>query len=176
MSKPFLIFALPRSMTAWASCFLTIGDIYCEHELPVDTDKLVEFVRNSPFAFTGIADPGLLLRWREVTEALPDATLIYIRRPSHQSQRALARVAGVPCQQMDEGYKELARCARNFLEGREPHIIEFSQLATEEGACRLWSLVTGGAQVPSCHVLRMLKMHIQQHPQRIVEAVTKVIQ
>lgn len=175
MSKPFLIFGLPRSMTAWASCFLTIGDIYCEHELPLRVEQLVSFIRNSPFTHTGIADPGMVLRWLEITDALPDASLIYIRRPAPQSQRALARIAGVPSAQMDEGYRRLTGAAREFLQAKEPTVIEFSKLATEEGACALWKAATGGAQLPATHCHKMLRMHIQQHPDFIIQAVTDAI-
>lgn len=173
MSKPFLIFGLPRSMTAWASCFLTIGDIYCEHELPLEVKDIVSFIRNSPFTHTGIADPGMLLRWKEITDALPDASLIYIRRPSHQAQRALARVAGTPVAQMDEGFRQLCAAARAFLEAKEPTIIEFSKLPTEEGACALWKAATDNAQLPATHCQKMLRMHIQQHPNLIIQAVTQ---
>lgn len=173
MSKPFLIFALPRSMTAWASCFLTIGDVYCEHELPLDVERIVSFIRNSPFTYTGIADPGMLLRWKEITDALPDASLIYLRRPSHQSQRSLARVAGCPVGQMDEGFKQLCAAARDFIQAKEPTIIEFSKLPTEDGACSLWKAATGDTQLPATHCQKMLRMHIQQHPDLIIEAVSK---
>jgi hypothetical protein len=167
MTQPFLIFALPRSMTAWTSCFLTIGNVYCQHEMPVETEQIVSFMQNSPFEFTGICDPGLLLRWRELTDALPNAKLIYIRRPSHQSLKSLAKAGAVDPKLMTPGFDRLNECASEFIQAREPLIIDWKKLQTPEGACELWQTVTGNNTAPASHVIKMLTLHIEQNPELI---------
>lgn len=169
--KPFLIFALPRSMTAWSSCFLTIGDVYCHHETPMTVPEIVDFMLGSPFDHTGIADPGLLLRWRELTEAMPDARLIYLRRPNYQSQRALAETAGVDPATMEQGFQCLSKAADDFIQHCEPKVIDWKRLATSAGACELWEAATGRTDVPTAHVMKMISLHIQQRPEFIQASV-----
>lgn len=170
MSKPFLIFALPRSMTAWCSCFLTVGDCYCLHETPMTTEQIVAFMRTSPFGFTGIAAPNLILNWRELTAALSDAKILYLRRPAHQSQKALAAAGGVTAESIEVGFQGLLAKVDDFIQHAEPQIIDWKELGTAEGMVKLWRAVTGGIQLPATHAHKMLSLHIQQKSELIQAA------
>src|SRR5687767_13388120 len=93
--KRFIILGMPRSMTAWLSCFLTCGPVFCQHELSGKLDsaqEIADSLRQQPFPFSGLADPGALMIWRELTELLPDAIFIYVRRNPSDSKRSLATV------------------------------------------------------------------------------------
>lgn len=170
-TTPFLIFSMPRSMTAWCSCFLTFADIYCQHETPLPVKGIVDFMEGSPFAFTGIADPGMLLRWKEVTEALPTARLIYLRRPNYQSQKAFAKAAKIDPKGMDEGYLRLTEAADEFIKHCEPRVLDWKSLTTEQGAMALWEAATGRTDAPATHVIKMLSLHIEQRPELIQASV-----
>lgn len=170
-TTPFLIFAMPRSMTAWSSCFLTLADVYCQHETPLAVPAIVDFMEQSPFAHTGIADPGMLLRWHELTEALPTARLVYLRRPNYQSQKALATVGKVNPKTMDAGFLRLSEAADAFIQHCEPTVIDWKRIATTEGACELWEAATGRTDVLATHVIKMLSLHIQQRPEIIQESI-----
>lgn len=169
-TQPFLIFSMPRSMTAWASCFLTCGDTYCLHEQPMTPEQIAQFMEQSPFAYTGIANPNDMFRWREITDLLPNATLVYIRRRPEQAQRALARVAGVESRIMDKGFRALTDAAQEFIEACEPHIIEFSELQTAEGLVRLWQTVVPNLPLPATHAAKMFSLHIQQNPKLVAQS------
>jgi hypothetical protein len=170
-TQPFLIFALPRSMTAWTSCFLTVGDSFCMHEMPFNLDDIVQFMENSPFGFTGICDPGLLMRWDEVTKALPTAKLIYLRRPDYQCKRSLATAGGVDEKQLEMGFQMLSESADRFIQKCEPKVIDSAKLVTKDGLCELWEAVTGNMFVPPMlHVVKMLSLHVEQKPELIQAA------
>ena len=98
MKKPFIILAMPRSMTAWTSCFLTIGNVFCQHEIlrkDRRTDVAVQSILGQPYKYSGAACPGSLMVWQELVQRMPDANYIYIRRSPAQSLKSLAKVAQV---------------------------------------------------------------------------------
>lgn len=171
-TQPFLIFALPRSLTAWTSCALTVGNCFCMHEMPFETKDVLQYFENSPFAFTGVADSSLLLRWKEITQGLPTARLIYVRRPNYQSQNALARVADIDPRVLEDRYQALSQAADQFIQHCEPRILDASKLATRNGLCELWEAATGLApeSVPALHAAKMLSLHIEQKPEIIQQA------
>lgn len=173
MTKPFLIFALPRSMTAWASCFLTCGQLFCQHELfapGVKVEEVAARVRGEDVRYSGLADPGAILHWRELVGAIPEATLVYIRRPVAESRSALAQRCQVEEELMRPGYERLEAAVRDFLQHAEPYVIDFSDLQTDFGARVLWQWVAPDVCLPERHLEKMLSLHIEQNPKLLIAA------
>lgn len=171
--KPFLIFGLPRSMTAWMSCFLTCGEVFCQHELSgklSSAREIADSIRRQPFTYSGMADPGALMIWRELTELLPDATLIYVRRSPVESQQSIARVADVDARLLDSRYAALVRNAADFCQHAEPYRLEFSDLTQEHWLRILWGWVAGDEHLPEQHLTKMMSLHIRQRDEIIQQA------
>ena len=62
MNYPFLIFALPRSRTAWLAAFLDNAAVRCHHEALINYDNFAEFGKNmGRYLFHGNADSGMAL-------------------------------------------------------------------------------------------------------------------
>lgn len=171
--SPFLIFALPRSMTAWTSCFLTCGQLLCQHELfaPGLTAKdVAKKIKGENVRHSGLADPGAILRWRELVAEMPNATLVYIRRPVADSRAALANRCQVSEELMRPGYETLEAAARDFLQHAEPYVMDYADLQTEFGARVLWQWVAPDVCLPECHLQKMLSLQIEQNPKLLIAA------
>lgn len=174
--KPFIILGMPRSMTAWLSCFLTCGPVFCQHELSGKLDSATEIadsIKKQPFPFSGLADPGALMIWRELTELLPDATLIYIRRSSTDSQRALANVGGVEPFLLSERYDQLNLRASDFLYRAEPKVLEFHDLQQEPWLRVLWGWCAGSTPLPEGHLTKMMSLRVTQKDEIIQTAANR---
>lgn len=171
--KSFLIFGLPRSMTAWLSCFLTCGKVFCQHELTsklASAQEIAESIRQQPFPFSGLADPGALMIWRELTELLPDATIIYIRREPKQSRGSLARVGNINADYLFPRYTQLIQHATVFFQHSEPKILEFHDLLEEHWLRVLWRWVAGDTELPESHLRKMMSLRVTQKDEIIQQA------
>jgi len=169
MSKHFIILGLPRSMTAWTSCFLTCGDVFCLHE-HTGAKETAEAIRFSKYSYTGICCPASLVEWEELVRLLPDAKTVFIHRPIGESRASLAKVAEVPESLMADGYSVLATKIQGFIQYCEPNIIDVEELRTPDGARRLWNWVAPEANLSELHLRKMLSLHIEQHPALIRES------
>lgn len=173
MNQNFLIFGMPRSMTAWMSCFLTCGPVFCQHELSGKLDSAKEIadnLKNQPFAFSGLADPGALMIWRELTELLPDATIVFVKRNSADSRRALANVGGVDESQLLERYDMLSKRASDLLYIAEPKVLEFHDLRQEHWLRKLWEWCAGDTPLPPNHLRKMMTLRVTQKDEIIQAA------
>lgn len=170
MSRPFIILALPRSRTAWVSCFLTCGNLFCQHEVygvGVTPNEIARSIKEQRARYSGICCPGSLLVWRELVSLFPDATYVYLRRPRDESQASLARVSGVSEEILRPGFDALERAAREFVEEAEPYVVDSQNLSDEFWARMLWSWVAPDEPLPQAHLDRMMKLHIEQEPSLI---------
>jgi hypothetical protein len=171
ITKPFIILAMPRSMTAWTSCFLTCGNTFCQHEVFTQNEtahlQIANSVMRSPFKYSGIACPGSVMIWHRLFDLLPNANYIYIRRPVNESKRALASVAGVDQATIGEGYEVLQSLAETFIQVAEPRVIDYSELKTIEGMRKLWQWVCPDEYLPPEHLNKMHSLHIEQRKELI---------
>jgi hypothetical protein len=176
--KPFLIFALPRSMTAWTSCFLNYGDVICQHEMfqsmETTLEKVVESIQIQPAKYSGICDPSALIfgRWRKLVELLPSAPVVYIRRPVQECLESFAKVAQVSSGMWEKAMGAMAKEAEMMILKCEPLIIDWQELRTPTGCCKLWDYVAPSALLKDTHVKRMLSLHIEQRPE-LIQSVCK---
>lgn len=173
IQKPFLIFGMPRSMTAWLSCFLTCGPVFCQHELSGKLDspqEIAESIKKQPFPFSGLADPGALIFWKELTELLPDATLIYIRREPKESRYSLAAAGDVDSNLLLPRYASLIQNASAFCEHAEPKIFEFHDLLQEPYLRLLWGWCAGSSLLPEEHLKKMMTLRVTQKDEIIQAA------
>jgi hypothetical protein len=79
--RPFVIFALPRSRTAWLGAFLSYKDWVCFHEPSVGFRTKEDIKKVLDIPNRGIADTNLALLWPHVVQAAPHARIVTVRRP-----------------------------------------------------------------------------------------------
>lgn len=97
MSEPFLIFALPRSRTAWLANFLNYGAVECGHELTsgLCQDGLRQHLTGSAKAYAGNSDTGQALIANELLDLLPSARVVVVYRDERDVCASLSRI-GLP--------------------------------------------------------------------------------
>lgn len=88
MTKPFIIYALPRSRTLWLSKFLTYGKWECKHDLLAEYPAIFSIVEYLKQPYRGIVDTGLVM----VREQMPAAKIVCIHRKPQEVKNSLAAV------------------------------------------------------------------------------------
>lgn len=79
-SRPFVVFSLPRSRSAWASVFLSTPTRICAHDLGPRVDTLDEFVDAVRGLYAGTCETGAAFAWPLIRQQLPEARFAVIRR------------------------------------------------------------------------------------------------
>lgn len=82
MTRPFIIYALPRSRTAWLSKFLTYGDWKCGHDIVTDyfTPESLQHALTAPNF--GTVETGMAEGWKLARRLVPNAKVVVIKRSS----------------------------------------------------------------------------------------------
>lgn len=88
-SKPFLIFALPRSRTSWLSVFLSTDRSFCAHDHGAYSRSLPDLPQ---YEYVGMACTGAAHEWRQWVEKYPEAPIVVIRRNAFECGKKLAAV------------------------------------------------------------------------------------
>jgi len=109
--KGFIIYALPRSRTAWLAHFLTYGDWTCCHDVVTDVHSFAELQEIFGIPYIGSAETGMIEGWKAMEKIAPDHRRVVIRRPLEEIKASLAKFGLAD----DEG-----------LERREKMLIELS--------------------------------------------------
>jgi len=78
---PFMIFALPRSRTAWLSAFLTYGGWQCHHETAIRARSIEQMAWFLRLPRTGVAETACALGWRLFGYHVPELQRVVVRRP-----------------------------------------------------------------------------------------------
>ena len=81
MAPPFIIYALPRSRTAWLSKFLTYGEWFCGHDETRNVRSMADVKSWFAQPNTGLADDGAAPWWRMVQQHAPNIRTVVVRRP-----------------------------------------------------------------------------------------------
>lgn len=171
MSEHFIILGLPRSMTAWVSCFLTCGDVFCQHELSgrFPIEDISGVVRDQPFPISGICDSGLSQHGRPFVEKyFPNARVAIISRMYDDCVDSLEGI-GLSHESADR----LCGPALNgisWFAKEQAERFTFDELQTEEGARRLWEYVAPYVPLPPAHLAKMMTLKVTVHPKVYTEA------
>lgn len=81
MLAPFIVFALPRSRSAWLATFLTYRDWRCEHEGLMFCDSLEDVRTWLGRSCTGTCETAAAPFWKLLERFAPDARVVTLRRP-----------------------------------------------------------------------------------------------
>ena len=93
-SDPFVIFALPRSRTAWLSHFLSYGGWLCGHDEARHMRGLGDVKAWFAQPNTGTVETAIAHWWRLLPSLAPHAKVVVIRRPVAEVVDSLMRIPG----------------------------------------------------------------------------------
>ncbi len=130
---PFIVFALPRSRTAWLSRFLSYAEWQCGHD-EIRHCRSLEDVRawlSQPY--TGTVETAAAPFWRLLQQYQPAARIMVVRRPVAEVVDSLMRL-GLPfdAAKLTTSMRLYER-KLDQIEHRLPHALSvtFADLATE---------------------------------------------
>jgi hypothetical protein len=89
---PFVIFALPRSRTAWLSQFLAYGDWCCGHEEARHARTVDDLKSWLALPNCGTVETSASPWWRTLRRLRPDANVVVVRRPVAEVVDSLSRL------------------------------------------------------------------------------------
>lgn len=97
MKQPFIVFALPRSRTAWTTYYLAQNKRLVGHDIGIWCKKPDDFFANfGEGGMAGTVETGAMIGWRLIRERVPDARFAVIRRPVDGVKRSLGQFGIVP--------------------------------------------------------------------------------
>ncbi len=139
----FIIYALPRSRTAWMAEFLSYKDWTCGHEQAIFLRSIDDIKRLLSLPRVGVVETAAAPAWRIIHHHVPGLKAVVIRRPiddvmmsmvnvdlNGEAQYDIPRLRRV----MEYEYRLLDEIAS------QPGVLslEFSDLSTREGCKRLF--------------------------------------
>lgn len=131
----YLIFALPRSRTAWLSRFLTYGEWTCGHEELRHMRSLAELRTYASRARHGSAETIAAPGWRLLHILAPEAKAVVIRRPVKE---VIASLMALPIAFDRATITKLINAADRKLDQIEARLpclsVQYADLA-KESAC-----------------------------------------
>lgn len=131
---PFVIFALPRSRTAWLSKFLTVGDWVCGHDEIRHCRSLDDAKAWFAQPCVGTIETAAAPFWRLTAKIAPRARIVVIRRPVEE---VVASMLAIPGMVFDEECLTAAMRALDHkldqIEARLPCLsVKYADLAHEK--------------------------------------------
>src|ERR1700744_2255694 len=142
-NRPFLIYALPRSRTAWLSMFLTYRDWTCLHEVAIQMRDPVEISRLFRDPRIGSAETAAAPGWQIIEHYCPGLKRVVIRRPIDDVVASViaADVADIAIYDEIKLRRIMEREARDLtrisaLSGTLT--VDFADLATEDGCAAVF--------------------------------------
>lgn len=130
----FVIFAMPRSRTAWLSRFLTYGEWFCGHEELRHVRTLDDVRSWFSQGQIGTAETAGAPWWRLLGRFAPYSPVVVVRRPVDEVVESLAKIPGLS---FDRAWLERAmwRLDRKLdqVEARLPSVmsVRYEDLANE---------------------------------------------
>lgn len=186
MTRPFIIYALPRSRTVWLSKFLTYGPWKCGHDIVTDyfTPGDIQYRLTEPNF--GTVETGMIDGWKLARRLVPIAKILVIKRPVKEVINSLDR-AGVS----HSAAQIIARAALLDEISAQPDVLSFyyDELDTEEACKKIfehclelpfdrdWWLGLRGANIQLNMLKRIEKLQATQSAmQRLKQAAAEMMQ
>jgi hypothetical protein len=94
--RPFVVFALPRSRTAWLSKYLAYGGERVGHDVAAKSRSVDDFFRNFDDGMIGMVETGAMAGWRLLRERFPAAAIAVVRRPIEDVKLSLSQFGIAP--------------------------------------------------------------------------------
>jgi GNAT superfamily N-acetyltransferase len=139
-SLPFVVFALPRSRTFWASRFLSYGGWACGHDEALHVRALDDVRSWFAQPYVGTVETAAAPFWRLLHAVCPQAKVVVIRRPVSDVVTSLMALGITFDKAMLTGKMERLNAKLDQIERRVPGVlsIQYADLATEDGCAALF--------------------------------------
>ncbi len=153
--SPFIVFALPRSRTAWLARFLSYGEYECAHEQLRHMRSMADVRAWLAQDYVGAAETGAAPWWRLVRHIRPDARVLVVRRPVEEVVNSLMALdlRGVVTLDRATLTAEIHRLDRrlDLIEHRVPRAlsVSFADLGQEAVCARVFEHCTGYRHDPA---------------------------
>lgn len=80
--RPFVVFALPRSRTAWLAHYLGYRGTYAVgHDIAIECQQLDDFTNSYKFGMVGTVETGAIVAWRLLRHKMPQLRMMVMYRP-----------------------------------------------------------------------------------------------
>jgi len=176
---PFVVFALPRSRTAWLARFLTYGAWECGHDQIRHCRSLDDVRAWLDQPCVGSCETSCAPFWRLLPQLAPDARVMVVRRPVDEVVASLMRLE-LGCFEASALTAVMYRLDRKLeqIEHRMPDALSvtYADLATEDGCRRVfehclpyphdpawWRALSGvNVQINMAHCIRYFTAHAPQ--------------
>lgn len=89
VANPFIIYALPRSRTAWLSTFLTYKDWRCGHEQAIYMRSIDDIKELFSLPRVGTVETAAVQGWRILHHHVPALRAIVVRRPVEEVVKSM---------------------------------------------------------------------------------------
>lgn len=89
--RPFIVYALPRSRTAWLSRFLTYGPWTCGHDVITNIHTVAGLKEYFGTPYRGSAETALVEIHSLMEQWFPDAAVAVVTRPIEEVKQSLAK-------------------------------------------------------------------------------------
>lgn len=92
MNQPFIVYALPRSRTAWLAEFLSYKDWQCGHEQAIFLRSVDDIKRLFSLPNTGAVETAAAQAWRIIHHHVPNIKAVVVRRPIDDVMRSMVNI------------------------------------------------------------------------------------
>ncbi len=144
MKPGFIVYALPRSRTAWMSKFLSYGGWSCWHEMAIFMRQIEDFQTILAEPRIGTVETAMAQGWRLLHHYQPQINAVVVKRPIDEVVKSMLatnlkgyatydkeKLIGV----MEYGNRMLDDVAKNLPNCLK---LEFSDLDTKDGCAALF--------------------------------------
>ena len=94
--RPFVVFALPRSRTAWLSKYLAYGGERVGHDVAAKSASVEDFFHAFDEGMIGTVETGAMAGWRLLRERFSAAAIAVVRRPIEDVKLSLSQFGVAP--------------------------------------------------------------------------------
>lgn len=140
MAEPFIIYALPRSRTAWLAHFLSYRDWRCGHEQAMYMRSIADIKALFALECVGTVETAAAQGWRIIHAHCPSMRQVVIRRPVNQVVDAMMKIdlKGVAIYDRERLTKGIAYGDRMLEQvARQPGVLSFNYDDLElESVCK----------------------------------------
>lgn len=162
--RPYFVYGLPRSRTAWLANFLTDGPSFCFHELLAETGPDFKEMRYRMEAIerpsVGVSDSaGVLFHDAIVQEFGPDVPVLLVDRDIAGVYDALSRTAFIAAQKV----LPFAASQLERVRASHPNVLSvaFDELSDVATLFRVWTHCVGGGGFELERAKMLIRMNVQ---------------
>jgi hypothetical protein len=138
-APPFIVYALPRSRTAWLSAFLSHRDHHCGHDVAAFMRSMEDVRGWLSQDFTGTVETAAAPWWRTIHRIRPDIRTAVVRRPVPEVVESLMAVYPFDREALEREMRKLD-AKLDQIERRIPGVISvsFNDLRGEAACKRIF--------------------------------------